>query len=386
MQILLQQPDEKDSADNLRGIYDKAIAEAVELFIVTAYLTDWQTTQAITDKCEELAFIIGTDFGLTRKQACRNVLKWLPEQYKSDFLAADHLSGFHPKLMLWKNGTGQRYVLLGSSNLTQAAFSTNYEANIFLEITDLQYTSIKDWIYKIRLDCSPISEDWLEKYNEATKPPKPVNGKKKPLLSFKLPSGISIDKAIIDRREQYKAFTKIEETLRDLIRKCASGSLSNENFYNEMMTLWGRSPARLQGRGFEILGKHSDWQEVCKAISTILAVPPKTAIPALDNIVRKEIDRLVKVHNPNRGAWMSEMLCQYFPHLYPIVNKPVKAWLQDNEYRSPRKASEGSQYIDLALKLRRAINQNKIDKSNEAKNLLELDHAIWQWYVLKKRT
>jgi hypothetical protein len=378
MQIILQ-PDE--SIVNLQAIYDKAIAEAIELFIVSAYLTDWQAAQAITDKCEELAFIVGTDFGLTRKQACRNVLKWLPDQYKSDFLAADHLSGFHPKLILWKDKANQGYLLLGSSNLTQAAFSTNHEANVLLEISDLQYTSIKNWIYKIRQGCSPISEDWLEKYREATKPPKATNGKKKPLVSFELPSGAQINKAVTQRREQYKAFTEIEETLKDLIEKCASGVLSNENFYDRMMALWGRSSARLQGKGFEIVGKHGDWQDVCKAISTILTVSRTAAIPALDNVVRKEIDRLTKAHNPNRGAWMSEMLCLYFPDLYPVVAKPVRIWLQYNKYRSPRKASEGSRYIDLALKLRQAINQNKSSKSNEAQNLLELDHAIWQWYV-----
>lgn len=378
MQILLQ-PDEKNIAPNLRSIYDKAIAEAVELFIVSAYLTDWKTSQAITDKCKDLAFIIGTDFGLTRKQACQDVLKWLPEQHKSDFRAADHLSGFHPKLILWKSSTNQRYLLLGSSNLTQAAFSTNHEANVLLEISDLQYTNIKDWIYKIKQECSPISEDWLEKYKEAAKPPKAINGKKKPLVPLKLPLGPEIDKAIIQRRAQHKAFTKIEEDLRDCIEKCASGILSNENFYGEMMTLW--RPVRLQGKGFEIRGKHGNWQDVCKAISIILATPKKPV--TLDNIVKEEIDRLAKAQNPNRGAWMSEMLCQYFPDLYPVDNKPVRVWLQYNKYRPPRKASEGSRYIDLALKLRQAINQNENCK---AQDLLELDHAIWQWYALQKRT
>ncbi|MCA9934271.1 MAG: hypothetical protein KC415_10120, partial [Anaerolineales bacterium] len=48
-----------------------------------------------------------------------------------------------------------------------------------------------------------------------------------------------------------------------------------------------------------------------------------------------------------------------------------------NKYRAPHKASEGAKYIDLALKLRQALRQNT---KNNAKNLLELDHAIWQWY------
>lgn len=377
MKIFLQ-PNEKSDLVDLHTIYDKAIAEAVELFIVSAYLTDWKTNQAINEKCEELGFIVGTDFGLTRKQACRNVMKWLPEQYKSDFLAADRLSGFHPKLVLWKNGSNQGHLLLGSSNLTQAAFSTNHEANVLLEISDSQYAIIKGWIYKIRQACSPISEDWLEKYKEATQAPKTATGKKPPLIFFELPSGHLINKAIAYRQKQYEAFMKIKDRLKTLIEKCAAGDLANNAFYDQMMDLWGKGdpPPRLQGRGFEIKGKHAYWQDVCKSLSTIFALAKTAATPALDNAVRKEIDRLAKAHNANRGAWMSEMLCQYFPELYPVDNGPVRYWLQHNKYHAPRKASEGSRYIDLALKLRSATKQNK---SNKAKNLLELDSAIWQW-------
>lgn len=48
-----------------------------------------------------------------------------------------------------------------------------------------------------------------------------------------------------------------------------------------------------------------------------------------------------------------------------------------NRFRGPSKASEGAKYIDLAVKLRSAIKGNR---ANKAKNLAELDHAIWKWY------
>jgi hypothetical protein len=380
MQILLQ-PMDKNGAVALQALYDQAIADAVELFIVSAYLTDWQPKQKITNKCRELSFIVGTDFGLTRKDACRNVLKWLPEERKSDFLAADLIAGFHPKLVMWKDEAGQGHLLLGSSNLTQAAFSTNYEANAYVTVSDEQYNDIKEWVYKIRLGCSPISEDWLEQY-EAAKVPKGLGGEKVPVVSFQLPSGARIDKAILARRKQHKAFADIKEALTGLIEKCAQGALTNEHFYEEVMALWGHHTSRLQGRGFEIRGKHSDWQDVCKSVSAILTTAKTASVSALDNAVRKEIDRLAKAQNPNRGAWLSEMLCLYFPGWYPLINKPVRVWLQYNKYRAPQKASEGAKYIDLAMKLRQAIKQNT---KNEAKNLLELDHAIWQWYALKYR-
>jgi len=379
MRILLQPNDEKESV-SLKDLYDQAIVEATELFIVSAYLTSWPHKQKITSKCRELTFIVGTDFGLTRKDACKKVLKWLPEGHKNDLLAADHLDGFHPKLVMWQNDSSQNHLLLGSSNLTQAAFSTNHEANALLTISDDQYNKIKDWVYRIRLGCSPISEDWLEQYKEAAKPPKSIGGKKSPVVSFELPSGSTIDKAILARKKQHIAFAEIANALSDLIEKCASGALTNTQFYEKMMALWGHHASRLQGKGFEIVGKHGNWQDVCKSISAILTISNSASVPALDNLVRKEIDRLAEAQNPNRGAWLSEMLCHYFPDRYPLLNGPVRVWLQYNKYRAPRKASEGAKYIDLALKLRQAVKQNT---KNKAQNLLELDHAIWQWYALK---
>jgi hypothetical protein len=146
---------------------------------------------------------------------------------------------------------------------------------------------------------------------------------------------------------------------------------------NSMMELWGHHESRFQGRGFEILGKHSDWKDVCASLSTILARGSTLSVGVLDNLVRKEIDRLGSADNPNRGAWLSEMLCHFFPEKYPILNKPVKIWVQHNKYKGPSNASEGAKYIDLAVKLRNALKSNT---ANSAKNLAELDHAIWKWY------
>lgn len=362
---------------SLTDLYDRAISEAVELFIVSAYLTEWKPKGSIGKDCEEMSFIVGTDFGITRKDACKAVLAWLPKAMKSDFLAADRISGFHPKLVLWKTKTGEYHLVLGSSNLTQAAFSTNYEANVFLTIPKDKYDYIKEWVYFIRLQCSPISEDWLESYKEADKPRQGPSGKKPPVIALSLPSGEDINEAVKRRKAQQKAFAGIRDELIKLANKCAGGEISNATFYEDMMTLWGHHESRFQGRGFEILGKHSDWKDTCSSLSTIVAKGSSSSVVALDNLVRKEIDRLASTKNPNRGAWLSEMLCHFFPDRYPILNKPVRIWLQHNNFKGPRKASEGALYIDLSMKLRDALANNK---TNTARNLSELDHAIWQWY------
>src|SRR5688572_27984993 len=116
MKIILQ-PNEKKEAVFLRDIFNRAIVDATELFIVSASLTEWLPKQKLTDKCREFTFIVGPDFGLTRKDACRKVLRWLPKVRKNDLLAADQIDGFHPKLIMGRNENGQKQLLLGSSNL-----------------------------------------------------------------------------------------------------------------------------------------------------------------------------------------------------------------------------------------------------------------------------
>jgi hypothetical protein len=376
MQILLNSPITADES-KLQTLYDKAIAEAIELYIVSAYLTGWKPSQELNAACQEICFIVGTDFGITTKVACRNVLKWLPKYFKSEFLAADRISsGFHPKLVAWRDANNQCHMVLGSSNLTEAAFTTNYEANVFTLIAEAQFQEIKTWVLAIRNQSSPISEDWLEGYEERSKSVKRKQVSVAPMV-FDLPSGSLIDEAIRRRRKQQNEFARIKEQMADLIRKCAAGELTNEIFYEQMMSLWGSDSSRFQGRGFEIKGKHADWKNVCKSISVILTAEGGASAANLDGKVRYEIDRLAKAQNAVRTAWFSEMLCHYFPDHYPLMNKPVITWLRHIKYQAPLNASEGARYIHLARNLRHAIEGNT---KNEARNLAELDHGIWRWW------
>ena len=105
------------SGKKIEDLYRSAFSEAEELYIVSAYLRTWDTTLKINSKCANFRFIVGSDFGITRKQACRDVLKWLPRQMKSYFLVAEDIPGFHPKALFWRNGRGQHYAIIGSSNL-----------------------------------------------------------------------------------------------------------------------------------------------------------------------------------------------------------------------------------------------------------------------------
>lgn len=376
---LLLQPNKGKQGGNLRSVYQKAIREASELVIVTAYLTEWSTEVQLNPACESLTFIVGTDFGLTRKAACHAVLKWLPRDMKGDFFAADGIEGFHPKLIAWKKKSGQCSLLVGSSNLTQAAFSTNHEANLHCRIPEETFQRISAWVSSIRVTSSPISEDWIASYHESNLRAKKTRrrmGKAADMSRF-LPKAKYIDEAVLRRRKNQKAFNEIRDDLFSNIQDCAHGRIQNAVFYSNMMALWFHHRSRFQLGAFQITAKSSNWKEICGSLTNILDGSEHLSSEELDKLVRREIDRLSKQGHPARKSWFSEMLCHFFPKKYPVLNSPVEKWLRINKYRAPRGASEGARYIDLANKLRLAIRNNV---RNQARNLAELDQAVWSWY------
>jgi hypothetical protein len=72
------------------------------------------------------------------------------------------------------------------------------------------------------------------------------------------------------------------------------------------------------------------------------------------------IDDLAKKRVPTRGALLSELLCQFFPSSYPVLNNPVREWLKSLKLRGPKGASEGARYINLAHKLQTALRLSQL--------------------------
>ena len=147
VRLILHTP---DSNGELRDIYRHAFTNAVELFIVTAFLTEWDTSLELSADCRRFRVITGKDFGITKKAACTSLMGWLPPTRKHEFMVADRISGFHPKAVFWKEKSGRTYAIVGSSNLTLAAFETNYEANSYGSLTTTEYARAKSWIKRNR--------------------------------------------------------------------------------------------------------------------------------------------------------------------------------------------------------------------------------------------
>jgi PLD-like domain len=374
MDLLLHAP---TIASKLSGHYERAFKNAIELFVVTAYLTEWDSALVLNPECRGFRVIIGSDFGITRKAACERVTQWLPPNRKGQFLVADQIDGFHPKAIFWKEKGGGCFAVIGSSNLTRAAFQTNYEANVFCELSDSDYIRGKKWVKEIEKQSIVVSEDWLKQYKEAT--PKGTHGTKlpgsgslagAPPMTLVLPSPPGMEKRIESRRKQLAKYQKQRKELERLFRSCARNEVSSEKFYQILPTYWSRKAGdRLQGRGWEILGKHSDFQALSRSFISIVDAADEDR----DRVVSEEIDKLCEKKIPTRGAFLSEMLSLRFPNEYPVLAKPVWKYLKAEEYKKRRNSSEGANLIFLAKALRSSLLQNP---QHPAKNLVELDTVI----------
>lgn len=371
MNLLLHTPKNKSE---LFCHYHRAFANAIELFIVTAYLTEWDTSLKLNPDCRSFQMIIGKDFGITRKAACETVMRWLPPERKGQFLVADRINGFHPKAVFWKEANGNCFAIIGSSNLTRAAFETNFEANIYCNLPATDYVKARQWVKRIEQQSVVVSEDWLMKYKEA---PSAIRGQPPgtpPLVALNLPEPHGMEDPIGRRRKQLIAYEGQRAALIRLFRRCASGEISSEQFYNELPNYWSYDLGnRLQGQGWERQGRSSDFQALAQSFVRILEAPDENR----DDVVVEEIDRLDRLGVATRKAFLSEMLCLRFPEHYPVLNQPVRAYLQHMEYEALRGASEGSRYVDLARRFRFSLQQNP---DHPAKNLAELDTVIWLEY------
>ena len=89
MKLFLHTP-QTDS--ELLAIYQRAFSEASELFIVSAYLTEWDSSLKLGNQCKHFRIIIGKDFGITRKHACEAVMKWLQKSKIATFKVADSIA------------------------------------------------------------------------------------------------------------------------------------------------------------------------------------------------------------------------------------------------------------------------------------------------------
>lgn len=359
----------------LERLYERAFTEARALYIVSAYLTAWRPARKLNGNCT-FQMIIGKDFGLTRKRACRELIKWLPAVHKNDLYVANYIAGFHPKAMFWTDRRGNHHILVGSSNLTEAAFSTNFEVNLYSQINSVIYERAVEWFRAVLEKSRPLDNNWLTNYKEAKLTGKQSRNKNeipKPSSEsedFIVPGDLrEIPQYELNkRRVTIRAFNSSRHDLTKLFSTGAGGALANDKIYERFMRTWGRY--LIQGPQWTMKGKKSNWRRFARGIMKILQAKDLER----DNAVKSVIDDFAARGLPTRKSLLTELLCTYYPKRYPIINKPVKLWSKDNKYDTPWGSSEGAKYIDMAIKMRLALANSGVA------NLFELDLLIWSKY------
>src|SRR5690606_24701317 len=145
-----------------------------------------------------------------------------------------------------------------------------------------------------------------------------------------------------------------------------------DDFYYKLSSLWffGEEGSRFQGKGWERKGRNSDFRELSKSLVHVLDAP----FASRDSVVIREINRLTQLRIPTRGALFSEMLCQFFPKHYFVLNSPVQDWFAGLDFSFPRGLSKGERYVNRARLLRAALDRAE---NYPAENLAELDCIIW---------
>ncbi|OSR65085.1 hypothetical protein BV326_05445 [Pseudomonas syringae pv. actinidiae] len=379
--LLLPQSSRAELAD----VYRRALRNSTHLYIVSAYLTHWDIEENLGKQCETFTFIVGKDFGITRIAACKQVLTWLPEKWHEEFLVAEGIVGFHPKAVFWRELDGSCYALVGSSNLSKAAFSSNHEANGYSLISKKTFRAAEKWIENLAGSCVTLDANWLAGYQEAKQPSKPKRQGRhnedddEAVFALALPNPrtlSNLNEVLARRRAQMREFARYRSDLVKAFRAAADkkkwDTSDDTRFYDQLNGLWSHYRRnRFQGAGWERQGKSSNFQELARSVVRVLEATEMSR----DRAVRLEIDRLDSAGIATRGALFSEMLCQFFPKRYYVLNGPIREWLQGTGVDTVRGASQGANYIRSARLLRVALSRAK---TYPAKNLAELDAVIWR--------
>ena len=373
-----------NGANELKNVYKNIFTEGRCILIFSAYLTEWPTPDKLNNSCEEFRMIVGKDFDITRKAACHAVMRWLPRKFHDKFLVASKIEGFHPKAVFWKNLDGKYFSIVGSSNLSNAAFTTNHEANIVSKIDAKEFKAVVGWADEIAKRCERVDGGWLDSYREAdltrsVNTPRYRPTPETPIIDLPRPVSnnevIKIQNFLERRRQIIQNFGNQRDKILNLFKICENNKKMAMGFYQQIGQYWSNEQeSRIQGKGWERAGKNSNFQEL--AISFVKVV--NATEQDRDRVVEEEINNLKNKKNPARKAFFSEILCQFFPELYWIDNAPVRNYIKAVKHLFHQESmDEGKKYIFTTEVLREALRQAP---EYPAKNIAELDTIIWYYY------
>lgn len=115
---------------NFEGQVAELAAEAAEIKVMIAFLTEGGLSWLPRDRWARSEFLVGIDLGITTPGA----LKSLQEAGAGVWIFEEPGRLFHPKA-IYLRSEGAEYLVVGSNNLTTSGISSNHEVSLVVERT-----------------------------------------------------------------------------------------------------------------------------------------------------------------------------------------------------------------------------------------------------------
>ncbi len=122
--------------------------------------------QELAKRHVPVRIITSTYMGITEPKALRHLLQFENVELR---IVNEYKKSFHTKAYLFERCSGQHSVIVGSSNLSQAALTTGYELNVRLPETRYLpvYQQTKDLFDTVWNEkTQPVDEQFLQAYEE----------------------------------------------------------------------------------------------------------------------------------------------------------------------------------------------------------------------------
>jgi len=150
------------SAQELRTEFSKALKSASAVWIATAWARDGWVLDELSKRGLPVNAVIGRSFSGTTPDAIERLVA-LGGDIR---IVPDGLGVFHPKMYLFERQNGG-LVILGSANMTEAAFHSNVELSIAADLVFGDTKKLVDTWHDFAKDTEPMNEESVALFRQA---------------------------------------------------------------------------------------------------------------------------------------------------------------------------------------------------------------------------
>ncbi len=153
--------------DNYVDELARLAANAVEIKVLIAFLTEGGLLWLPEDRAPKAEFIVGTDLGITSPTA----LKSLQRQGACVMIFREPGKMFHPKAIYLRT-EGEEILIVGSNNLTSSGIASNHEVSLSISRNESTTSAFGDFLahfnwLKSHACCGIPDERFFETYKQS---------------------------------------------------------------------------------------------------------------------------------------------------------------------------------------------------------------------------